>query len=158
MIYVQLIVKQLLKLQINFVTIKKLKLNKNVFFLGHTNPEKLTQIYASSDILVSSSITLTSTGEKEGLGNVILEALASGTPVIATRSGGIVDIIDGHSTGLLFEERNYKELAEKIISVLSEKKLNEKLSRDGLKFVKNKYDWKKICKELGDLYEEIIKS
>ena len=141
----------------NLIKELNLEIDKHVFFPGPIKPDKLAFIYPSSDVLVSSSITLPN-GEKEGLGNVILEALASGTPVIATRSGGIVDIIDGHSTGLLFEERNYKELAEKIISVLSEKKLREKLSQGGLKFVKEKYDWKKICKELGNLYEKIIKS
>lgn len=133
-----------------------LEIGKNVFFLGPTEPDKLSHIYASSDVLVSPSITLSSTGEKEGLGNVILEALASGTPVVASRSGGIVDIIDGHSTGFLFEERNYRELAEKIIYVFSKRQIRERLSKNGLKLVTEKYDWKKISRSLGELYEEIL--
>lgn len=132
-----------------------LEIDKNVFFLGNIEPDRLSRIYASSDVVVSPSITLSSTGEKEGLGNVILEALASGTPVVASRSGGIVDMIDGYSTGLLFEEKDFRELAKKIVYVLSNKAVRERLSRNGLKLVAEKYAWKKISRKLGQLYESL---
>ena len=133
-----------------------LEIDKNVFFPGHIASDRLPYIYASSDIFVSPSITLTSTGEKEGLGNVILEALASGVPVVASRSGGIIDLIDGYSTGFLFKEKDYRELAKKIVYVLSNKAVRERLSKNGLKLVTENYAWKKISRKLGQLYEKII--
>lgn len=132
-----------------------LEIGKNIFFPGTIEPDKLSRIYASSDVVVSPSITLSSTGEKEGLGNVILEALASGVPVVASRSGGIVDMIDGHSTGLLFKEKDFKELAKKTVYVLSHKAVGERLSRNGLKLVTEKYAWKKISQKLGALYQSL---
>ncbi|OGE16785.1 hypothetical protein A3F00_02460 [Candidatus Daviesbacteria bacterium RIFCSPHIGHO2_12_FULL_37_11] len=134
-----------------------LKIGKNIFFPDHFSANKLPGIYAASDVVVSPSITDFQTGEKEGQGNVVLEARASGVPVIASRSGGLIDTIDGTSTGLLFEERNYKELSEKIIYLLSDKKIWRKFSENGLKYVRKNYSWKKVSKRFGELYEEITK-
>lgn len=135
--------------------VKKLKIEKKVFFIGHVSTSELSSAYASADVFVSPSITY-STGEREGLGNVILEALASGVPVIASRSGGIVDLIDGRSTGLLFEEKNIKNIAKKISFLLSNKMERDNFSKNGLNFVKKNYSWEKIDKDLGDLYESIL--
>lgn len=133
-----------------------LKINTNLFFFGNVGHSVLSHIYATSDLLVSPSITYSKTGEKEGQGLVILEALASGLPVVASKSGGIIDIIDGKSSGLLFEEKDYIDLSKKIISVLSDEKTKKKLSENGLKLVKDKFSWEKIGQEFGRLYKEII--
>lgn len=133
-----------------------LQLGKDVFFPEHVGAGRLPYIYASSDLVVSPSITIPSTGEKEGLGNVALEARASGTPVIASKSGGLVDTIDGKSNGLLFRERDYKGLSKQIINVFSDKKLERRLSVNGLKLVRSKYSWKIISKRFEKIYEEII--
>lgn len=133
-----------------------LEIGKDLFFPGHIGPDRIPYIYASSDIVVSPSITYAPTGEKEGQGNVALEALASGTPVVASRSGGLVDMIDGKSTGLLFEERDFKELSKKIIYILSNKAVRKRLSENGLKLVRERYSWKKTSDKFGELYEKII--
>lgn len=133
-----------------------LKIGKNIFFPGHFEHEKFPSIYASSDLVVSPSITIQSTGEKEGQGNVVLEARASGTPVIASRSGGLIDTIDGKTNGLLFEERDYKELAKQIIYVFSNEEARKNLSKNGLKHVREKYSWKITGDKFGQLYESLI--
>lgn len=134
----------------------KLRIGKHVFFLGPVTPERLQEIYASCDVVVSPSITIPETGEKEGQGNVALEARASGTPVVASRSGGLVDTIDGKENGLLFEERDYKELARKIISIFSDEKLRKSLSKNGSKHVRENFSWKKTSSRFCKLYEELI--
>lgn len=133
-----------------------LEIGKNVFFPGHIGSERMPYIYASSDIVVSPSITVAQTGEREGQGNVALEALASGTPVVASRSGGLVDMIDGKSTGLLFKEKDFKKLSEKIIYILSNPAVRKKLSENGLNLVRERYSWKKTSQKFGQLYEKII--
>lgn len=133
-----------------------LEMDKNIFFLGHVGPDRLPNLYASVDVVVSPSITVAKTGEKEGQGNVVLEARASGTPVIASRSGGLVDSINGKSTGLLFKERDFKELAEKIIYLFSNKTAYEKLARNGLKLMRTKYPWEKTSQSFAKIYESLV--
>lgn len=138
--------------------VKKLQLKegKNIFFPDHFPADKFPAIYASCDVVVSPSITIASTGEKEGQGNVVLEARASGTPVVASRSGGLVDTIDGETNGLLFEERDYKSLAKKIIKIFSDKPFAENLSKNGLKYVRENFPWRKTSQKFEELYESLI--
>lgn len=132
-----------------------LTLDKEIFFTGSVGPGVLPRIYASCDIVVSPSITIPETGEKEGMGNVVLEARASGTPVIASRSGGLIDTVDGKTNGLLFEEKDYKELAKKIISIFSDEELRKKLSKNGLKHVRENFSWKKTSQMFQEIYETL---
>lgn len=134
-----------------------LELGKNVYFPGPIETVRLSELYASCDLVVSPSITIKKTGEKEGMGNVVLEARASGTPVIASRSGGLVDTVDGKTNGLQFNERDYRQLAKHIISILTDKKLNDRLSKGGLKYVRENYSWKVTSTRLCKLYDEIAK-
>lgn len=133
-----------------------LEIDKNVFFLGSVTPDRLTHIYASCDVVVSPSITVAETGEKEGQGNVALEAMASGTPVVASRSGGLVDAIDGKSTGLLFEEKDFRQLAKNIIHIFSSEKVRKSLSKNGLELIRQKYPWKVTGLKFCELYEDLI--
>lgn len=135
-----------------------LKIGKNIFFIDHVGHGRLPYIYASSDVVVSPSITIVTTGEKEGQGNVVLEARASGTPVIASRSGGLVDTIDGKTNGLLFREKDYRELAKQIIYIFSNDKARKNLSENGFKLVREKYSWKVTSSKFCKLYEKIIYS
>lgn len=86
-------------------------------FLGPKTHQELPQIYASADIACVPSVTA-GDGDKEGFGLVILEAMASGLPVVASRSGGIPDIIRDGYNGLLCEEKNVVQLAENINRLL----------------------------------------
>jgi len=133
-----------------------LKENEGIFFMGTFGPDKLPMIYASSDLVVSPSISIAKTGEKEGQGNVVLEARASGVPVIASKSGGLIDTVDGETNGLLFEERDDKDLAKKIVSVLSDETLRKNLSKNGLTYVRENFSWGKASSRFCKLYDEIL--
>ncbi len=134
---------------------KHLGVDKNMQLLGSLGPGMLPTVYASADVVVSPSITIPETGEREGQGNVVLEARASGTPVVASRSGGLVDSVDGKTNGLLFEEKDYKALARNIISIFSDNTLREKLSKNGLELIREKYPWKKTSARFGKIYEDL---
>lgn len=129
-----------------------------IFFLGSIGPGMLPKIYASSDLVVSPSITIPKTGEKEGQGNVVLEARASGVPVIASRSGGLVDTVDGKTNGLLFEERDYRELVRLINHMFSNELTRENLGKNGLKHVRGNYSWKQTSSKFTKLYDSIMSS
>lgn len=132
-----------------------LKINENLFFMGNMPHCELSKLYSSCDVLVSPSVTLSETGEKEGQGLVILEALASGLPVVASKSGGIQDMIDGQSTGFLVKEKNPADIAEKVILILENNTYRKKFITNGLRLVQEKYSWESIAKEFSKLYNNL---
>lgn len=126
------------------------ELGDKVVFLGPKTHQELAEIYASADVFVAPSITAKD-GDKEGFGLVIIEAMASGVPVVASRSGGITDIITDGNNGLLCEEKNIDELAQNINRVLSDDGLRDKLIRNGMETaVQNSYE------EVGKKYHKLI--
>ncbi len=111
--------------------VSQLHLEHKVHFLGPKPHTQLRSIYASADVFVAPSIT-TKSGDVEGFGLVILEAMASGLPVVASSSGGITDIITHEGNGLLAEEKNAAQLAASINRLLDSPQLHAKLSQASL--------------------------
>ena len=108
----------------------------------------------SADVFVRSSIT-TSKGAKEGFGLVMLEAMASGVPVVAFASGGITQLITHGVNGLLCKEKDVKTLAENISKVINDKELRDRLVQNGNKTVLE-YDYKEIAKKYSEIYLRAI--
>lgn len=131
------------------------KYSNKVIFLGSKSHQELAALYASADVCVFPSIHA-SDGTEEGFGLVILEAMASGTPVVASRSGGIVDIIEDGVNGLLTQEKNVKQLSECINSVLNDWKLSQRIIKNANETVKS-YDYAFIGERLMVLLEEANK-
>ena len=133
---------------------KKLKITNNIIFTGKIRNDMLSKYYASADLFVGPSI-ITKSGDTEGLGIVFLEALASGTTVIGSNVGGIPDIIKDGKTGLLVEQKNWKELASKIIMLLENKKLRGSLIKEGQKHIKKNYEWSILAEKFDKILEKI---
>ena len=87
----------------------------------------------------------------ETFGIVILEAMNFGLPIVATRAGGITDIITNEKNGILVSPGNSNELAAAIIKILSKPVLAAKLKRGGLDRVKD-YDWSSVIKMIEKQY------
>ena len=124
-------------------------------FIGAKTHEQLRSIYASSDIFVMPSITAKD-GDKEGFGLVMLEAFASGLPVIASRSGGIVDLVKDSINGCLVEEKDIKGIANKINIVLNNERIYNKLVM-AARSTAEQYDYKVIAKKYNDFIDKVIK-
>lgn len=118
-------------------------------FLGAKTHEELRAIYASADIFVTPSVTAAD-GDQEGLGLVMLEAMASGLPVVANDSGGISQVIRNGVNGLLCQEKNVKQLSEAIASVLGDEKLYRRLCQNGMETVQ-RYDYRTIAEKYAQL-------
>ena len=111
--------------------------------------ENPARVYAATDIF-----TLASYSETYGL--VTIEAMASGLPVIGTRSGGTQEIIEEGKTGLLFNPRSHEKLAEGIITLLENPPLRQKLARNARLKARERYshevqvrEWERIITELS---------
>lgn len=123
-----------------------------VKFWGAKTHEELSIIYASSDIFVAPSITA-SDGDREGLGLVILEAMASGIPVVASDSGGIAGLISDGVNGLLCQERNVMELRKKIILLLENRMLYKKMQNNAKNIVEQ-FSYNILAKQYADLLDK----
>ena len=130
------------------------KYGEKIAFIGTKTHDELRECYASADVFAMPSVT-TSKGVKEGLGLVILEAMASGLPVAAFASGGITQLIKHEENGLLCEEKDVKALAENINCLLWEEELREKLIENSNKTV-TEYDYKEIAKKYSKIYAEVL--
>lgn len=118
------------------------QLNEFVKLAGLTNhPE---QELANADIYFHPT-------KYEPFGLVIIEAMASGTPVISTDGQGNRDIIDDRENGLFFKERDPLKIAQAIIEVHKDQKLKEKLISNGKKYATN-FGLPNYCKKLIELY------
>ena len=90
--------------------------------------------------------------EFEGFGLVLIEAMASGTPVIASNVDAIPEIIDDNINGLLFKTKNPADLAKKILRLLKDKELEKKLIYNAQKKVRDKFLIDKMVEKLDNLY------
>lgn len=126
---------------------EKLKL-KNVIFVGDQKQEMLRKIYNISNVSVVPS-------REEAFGLVALEAIACGTPVIATKQGGMIDFVT-EDVGTLIEKDNVEQLANEIKKILNKEK---EFDKDYLQnYAKNNYSQEKLMDKLLELYEEVRKN
>ena len=128
---------------------KELGIEKKICFLGRKNQEKLRYYYSASDIFVIPSYY-------EPFGMTVLEAMRCGTPIIASKVGGLSYIIQNRKTGIFFPPKNHKILAKKIIQVFENKEQRDNLTEQAEKVVKENYGWHKIASEISKLYQELL--
>jgi len=133
-----------------------LNLRDKVTFFGSPSHEELGNLHDISDIFVCPSI-IDSKGETEGLGLVILEAMESGLPVIATSVGGIVDIVKNQENGILINQKDSKAIAEAIDRLFRDKEFSEKISQNSKKMVAE-FDPINIAKEHFALFQKLLKN
>jgi len=134
----------------------ELEIINRIVFIDEVLQEDLIPLYSMADILILPSI-IDVTGETEGLGVVLLEAMACRVPVIGSNVGGIKDIIIDGETGLISEQKNSDSLAEKILQLLSDEQLRKKVIENGFKLVKEKFAWEAISDRFMNIYMEVIK-
>ncbi|AXV40950.1 glycosyltransferase family 4 protein [Methanobacterium sp. BAmetb5] len=135
--------------------IYELELGDEVEIVKNISDDELLMVYNSADLFVLPSI-VDSQGNTEGLGVVLLEAMACGLPVMGSNVGGIPDIIRDGETGILFIEKDSSMIAEKINLALENKPQMEKIATNGINEVKMKFSWDTIAKEYLDFYKGVL--
>lgn len=87
---------------------------------------------------------------------VILEAMAAGLPVVATRVGVVPEIIKDYENGFVVEPMNSHQIAEKCLLLLKDEKLREKMSKNNIEKAKE-FSWEKVTQSLERLYFTLLK-
>ncbi len=131
-----------------------LGIEKRVHFWGRIPNVSLPSYYAAADLFVAPSV-VDPMGDTEGQGVVFLEAMASGTAVIATHVGGIGEVIENRINGLLVSPNNPDELYRSMEQLLSDDTLRSQLARQGQETAKA-YHWTTIAQRFFTLYKRLI--
>ena len=95
----------------------------------------------------------TGTGRSEGLGMVLLEAAASGVPMVGTRHGGIPEVIVDGQTGCLATERDSDELAARMAELFADDTRRARMARNARALVETRFDLRKQTEKLEDFYD-----
>jgi glycosyltransferase involved in cell wall biosynthesis len=123
------------------------RLGSRVRFVGDVSEHALPYYYRAADVVALPSIDRT-----EAFGLVLLEALACGTPVVASRLPGVRTLVDEGRTGYLTEPGNVFDLAAKLARCLRE---SAALRPNTQPFVRSQYSWESIAGQLLALYERL---
>jgi len=121
-----------------------------VVFTGQIGHDDTVRYYREANVFVFPSVW------NEPFGIPVVEAMASGTPVVATRSGGIEEIIEDGRSGLLAERGSAGELARGMMRLLEDGALREQVVQNGRKRVKDVFSFDRIAEDLLARYESII--
>jgi glycosyltransferase involved in cell wall biosynthesis len=119
-----------------------------VQFVGEVPHEKVLSFMRQADVFVLPSLS-------EGFPMVIIEALACGLPIVASRVGGIPEIIMDETNGYLVEAKDTEILANRIILLLLDEKLRKKIAVNNKELVK-KYTWEHVIIELEKIYNRSV--
>ncbi len=133
----------------------ELKIDNRVSFTGFISQEQLRDLYYLSHIFLHPSQT-GSDGNQEGIPNSMLEAMASGLPVFATRHGGIPEAIENGVSGVLVPEHDHEELARALLSAAQAPDFLSRIARSGAEVVHEKFDLRVQARRLEDIYLKLL--
>ena len=120
--------------------VKELNLQENIIFTG--SQSKITEVYALSDVIVSSS------KKPESFGRAVAEAIALNTPVIATNHGGVKDIVVESENGFFFEIGDDRKLSENILK-------SKELKFDGYKYISENFSLNNMLNKTFEVYDNV---
>ncbi len=133
----------------------RLGIAEHVTFAGFLSQEDLCELYHESHLFLHPS-EMQPDQDQEGVPNSMLEAMATGLPVVATRHGGIPEAVEHGETGLLVEERNEVALADAITTLLESTELQRSLGRAASHSVAHQFEQQTQIARLESFYDEAI--
>jgi D-inositol-3-phosphate glycosyltransferase len=123
---------------------------QTVVFLGKRDQDKLPYYYSAAELVVMPS-------HYESFGMVALEAMACGTPVIASEVGGLAYLVRDGETGFTIPDQEPDMLCEKISWLLNDRDLHTSMSERAVEYAQD-YAWEKISAQIVDVYRDLARS
>jgi glycosyltransferase involved in cell wall biosynthesis len=130
--------------------IKRKKLGSQTHFIGRVIGDDLSQIYRTGTVFV-----ITSKTETQSI--VLMEAMASGLPAIAVNAGAVTELVKDGENGFIFEPDDTAGIASGINTIISNKELREKMSKNALKMIA-KHDINYTLSRFEKIYNNVLRS
>ena len=116
-----------------------------MLFIG--SKPRIYDVMAACDVIIVPSLS-------EAFGRVVIEAMACGKPVVASRVGGIPEIVEDGKTGILIKPADDKAIADAVIRILSDDKMAEALGTAGKERAARYFDIRSQVKEIERIIDE----
>jgi glycosyltransferase involved in cell wall biosynthesis len=128
---------------------------ERVRLLGNQPQDRIAELFAAADVICIPSVR-DDGGNVDGLPNVVLEALASGTPVITTTAGGIGAVVDNGATAMVVPERDPAAIAAAIGRVAADPESARRLGAAGRVVVSEQFGWSRTAERLEAAYDRAL--
>ena len=135
--------------------VRSLGLDDRVVFRGWVSPDDLDRAYATADVFVLPAV-VDARGDTEGLGMVLLEAMAYRVPVVSTPLGGITDIVEQDRTGLLVPPNDAPALAAAIERLATDPARAARLALTAQEFARDHFGWDGVLAQWRALYAGVL--
>jgi glycosyltransferase involved in cell wall biosynthesis len=129
--------------------LREMGLAHRVTFLGRQSLEELVRLYNEAQVLVSPSLY-------EGFGLPAAEAMACGTPVVATTAGAFPETIVDGETGVLVPPADARALADAIAALLADPQRRAAMGAAGSRRIEQHFSWGVCAQRTAELYEEVL--
>jgi glycosyltransferase involved in cell wall biosynthesis len=126
-----------------------------VQFLGALPPDQVARWMRRASVLAAPSLTAAD-GDAEGLPNVVVEAAASGLPVVATHHSGIPEAVEDGKSGFLVAEGEVAALAERLGDLLGSETLRREMGAAARRLAEEKFDRARLSERLEQIYDELV--
>ncbi len=128
---------------------ERLGVKDNIIFTGYTPDKKLPKLYQAADVFAFSTFY-------EHHPFAVLEAMATGLPVVTTWVGGIPETIESGKNGFLVEPFNERQFSDRIIYLLEHPSEAAEVGRLARKTIVEQLDWRIVVKEAMAVYDEVL--
>lgn len=125
---------------------------KNVHFLGYFGKEyinELREFYRRADVLVLPSVV------EESTGYAVLEAMACGTPVVASNKGGIPIVVKNGQNGFLVRAHSASAISKAVNAIINDPKVEEKFKINARKIIEEKFNWGVLTPQVESVYQKV---
>ena len=135
--------------------VESARIGYRVRFLGNLSQDDIAAWLATADMVAIPSVRDDS-GNVDGLPNIVLEALASGTPIITTPAGGIRSAVDHWRTGVIVPERDVASLTEAILTLVRDPELRVRLGEAARASVMARFGWEFVAGRFEAAYDRAL--
>ena len=132
----------------NYIEMEASRLG-NIDVLGFVRRETIKSVLSNASVFVLPSYCM------EGLPTVCLEAMSSGVPIVASRVGGVPEVVIDKETGYLFPPGDSKLCADRLLRILADEPLRNRMGRHGRRLVEQFYTWERVVEKVERIYEKI---
>ena len=140
----------------------RLSEGRTVHFAGSVSDDQLAHLYRRAAVVALPSVETTCYGRRipvpELLGLGLLEAMASGTPVVASRVGGVPEIVEHGRTGYLVDPGDTAGLRDHLLVLLGSPTLARRLGENARELVVERFTWDAVARRCVDCYDELLSS